>query len=208
MTSGNYFEKLNELKKKKNNKKLKEYQNDLLDLIQPVISQNGYRRLKDKFNEIKKKNDMKKRWNYKYLNKIEDDEEKIVKKINKCYKNYLTDENNKEVYYTKHSLKYFDLNLPNLEFVRVLEIKKEEEEERKMRNFLISRNYNLSDINKYIKNLKQRKRKNRIKNNFIKKKFKVTKPSNSDTRIIRINSRKSIQSESKKKILNSYSQKK
>ena len=208
LTSGNYFEKLNEIKKKKNSKKLKEYQNDLLDVIQPVISQNGYRRLKDKFNEIKIKNDMKKRWDYKYLNKIENEEEKIVKKINKCYKNYLTNENSNDVYYTKHSPKYFDLNLPNLEFVRVLEIKKEEEEERKMRNFLISRNYNISDINKYIKNLKQKKRKNRIKNNFIKKKYKSNKPNNSDTRIIRINSRKSIQSEGKKKILNSYSQKK
>ena len=208
LTSGNFFEKLNEIKKKKNSKKLKEYQNDLLDLLQPVISQDGYRRLKDKFNEIKKKNDMKKKWNYKFLNKIEDDEEKIVKRINKCYKNYLTDENSKDIYYTKHSLKYFDLNLPNLEFVRVLEIKKEEEEERKMRNFLISRNYNISDINKYLKNLKQKKRKNKYKNKFIKKKYRSTKPSNSDTRIIRINSRKSIQSESTKKILNSYSQKK
>ena len=208
LTSGDYFEKLNEIKKKKNSKKLKDYQNDLLDLIQPVISQNGYRILKDKFNEIKKRSDMKKRWNYNYLNKIENDEEKIVKKINKCYKNYLTDENSKDIYYSKHNLKYFDLNLPNLEFVRVLEIKKEEEEERKMRNFLISRNYNISVINKYLKNLKQRKRKNRIKNKFIKKKYKSNKISNSDTRIIRINSRKSFQSESKNKNFISYSQKK
>ena len=206
LTSGNYFEKLNELKKKKNSKKLKEYQNDLLDLIQPVISQNGYRRLKDKFNEIKKKNDMKKKWNYKYLQKIEDDEEKIVKKINRCYKNYLTDENSKDIYYTKHSLKYLDLNLPNLEFVRLLQIKKEEEEERRMRNFLISRNYNISDINKYLKNLKQRKRKNRIKNNFIKKKYKSTQPSLSDNRIYRI--KRISFGESNKKIFKSYTMKK
>lgn len=150
MTSGDYFKKLNKIKRNKNKKKLTDYQNDLLDFVQPTISKNGYNRLKDKFNEISKKNKVYKNWDFKFLNKIENKEESIVNKINYYYKRYLTDENSKDMYYTKYSLKYLELDLPTLEFHRVSKKPKEDDENKLNELFL---NFNINNDIFPIQNL-------------------------------------------------------
>lgn len=127
MTSDDFFKKLNKIKKNKKDKKLKEYQNELLDFIQPIITKDGFRRLKSRFRDIKNKNKMKNKWDFKYLYKIENEEEQVINDINYYYNRYMRDENCKENYFSKHSVKYFDLNLPNLEFNRVLKVSEDEE---------------------------------------------------------------------------------
>lgn len=134
MTSDDFFKKLNQIKKNKKDKKLKEYQNELLDLIQPTITKDGFRRLKNRFREIKKKNKMRNKWDFKYLYKIENEEEQVINDINYYYNRYMRDENCKENYFSKHSIKFFDLNLQNLEFNRVLKISEDEEYELKNKN--------------------------------------------------------------------------
>ena len=127
MTSDDFFKKLKKIKKNKKDKKLKEYQNELLDFIQPIITKDGFRRLKNRFRDIKNKNKMKNKWDFKYLYKIENEEEQVINDINYYYNRYMRDENCKENYFSKHSAKYFDLNLPNLEFNRVLKVSEDEE---------------------------------------------------------------------------------
>jgi hypothetical protein len=140
MTSDDFFEKLNKIQKSKKDKKLKEYQNELLDLIQPIITKDGFRRLKNRFRDIKKQNKMKNKWDFKYLYKIENEEEQVINDINYYYNRYMRDENCKENYFSKHSIKYFDLNLQNLEFNRLLKVSEDEEYQLKNKNNKMSTN--------------------------------------------------------------------
>ena len=140
MTSDDFFEKLNKIQKSKKDKKLKEYQNELLDLIQPIITKDGFRRLKNRFRDIKKQNKMKNKWDFKYLYKIENEEEQVINDINYYYNRYMRDENCKENYFSKHSVKYLDLNLPNLEFKRLLKVSEDEEYQLKNKNNKMSTN--------------------------------------------------------------------
>ena len=162
MTSDDFFKQLNKIKKNKKDKKLKEYQNELLDLIQPIITKDGFRRLKNRFRDIKKKNRMKNKWDFKYLYKIENEEEQVINDINYYYNRYNRDENCKENYFSKHSVKYFDLNLPNLEFNRVLKMSEDEEYELKNKKNRMSTvaaklkkiKMNTNESNKFINSVK------------------------------------------------------
>ena len=138
LTSEDYFDKLDKIKKGKKNKQLKDYQNELLDLIKPVISVYGFEKLKNKFDDINRQNRLDKVWDFEYLKSIEKNEEMIINDINYLYNKYLSNENNKSNYFSKYNPKNFKLELPNLEFKRVLNI--EDKEETEMKEFLKKKN--------------------------------------------------------------------
>ena len=171
MTSDDFFKKLNKIKKNKKDKKLKEYQNELLDFIQPIITKDGFRRLKSRFRDIKKKNRMNSKWDFKYLYKIENEEEQVINDINYYYNRYMRDENCKENYFSKHSVKYLDLNLPNLEFKRLLKVSEDEEYQLKNKNNRMSTiiaklknvNFNINEKNRFTNSVKN------VNSNFLNK---------------------------------------
>ena len=167
MTSDDFFKKLNKIKKNKNDKKLKDYQNELLDLIQPTITKDGFRRLKNRFSDIKKKNKMKNKWDFKYLHKIENEEEQVINDINYYYNRYMRDENCKESYFSKHSVKYFNLNLPNLEFNRLLKISEEEEHQLKNKKIEYQLRNNKNRMSTFAGKLNEIKLNNDENNRFI-----------------------------------------
>ena len=162
MTSDEYFNKLNKIKKAKKKQKLNDYQNELLDLIKPVISLYGFERLKNKFGDIKILNEVKREWDFEYLKKIENNEEMIINDINFLYNKYLTNENNKSNYFSKYNPKNFELDLPNIEFKRVLKIVDDEQE--KLKEYLQNKNKEI----KILKTIKDSFNKNDDNNNKIK----------------------------------------
>lgn len=134
MTSEDYFKQLNKIKKGKKNKELPDYQKELLDLIKPVVSIYGFERLKNNFDNIKRRNKIIKSWNIECLKKIEDNEENIINDINYLYNKYLNSHKIKSNYFSKYNPKNFKLELPNIEFKRVLKI--EDEEDIKLREYM------------------------------------------------------------------------
>ena len=86
-TSDEYYSHLDELKKSKKRKKLKEYQNELLYTTKNVISVYGYDKLKKKFEEIEKWNRFKNVLNFRFIKQIENDEKKIINDVIKQNKN-------------------------------------------------------------------------------------------------------------------------
>ena len=123
MTDENYYDQLNKIKKSKNKFNLENYQGNLLDFIQPTISTNGFRQLKNQLSSIKKQADVP-ICNYReQIKNIEDDEEKIINNINFFYDHYMKDKNRLTDYFQKHSLKYLDVQLPSIKFIRVVKSK-------------------------------------------------------------------------------------
>jgi hypothetical protein len=114
---------------------------------------------------------MRNKWDFKYLYKIENEEEQIINDINYYYNRYMRDENCKENYFSKHSIKYFDLNLQNLEFNRLLKISEDEEYQLKNKNNRMSTiaakfkkvKFNNSEKNRFINSVKN------LNNNNLKK---------------------------------------
>ena len=86
-TSDEYYSHVDELKKSKKRKKLKEYQNELLYTTKNVISVYGYDKLKKKFEEIEKWNRFKNVLNFRFIKQIENDEKKIINDVIKQNKN-------------------------------------------------------------------------------------------------------------------------
>lgn len=164
MTSDEYFDKLDKIKKTKKKQKLKDYQNELLDLIKPVISIYGFSRLKNKFEDIKKLNSAKKDWDFEYLHKLENNEEMIINDINYLYNKYLKNENNKSNYFSKYNPKNFELDLPNIEFKRVLKI--EDEEEEKLKEFLKKKDKEKKTVKKIKESLNKKEDNNKINKGF------------------------------------------
>ena len=144
MTSEDFFNKLNKIKKGKKNKELPDYQKELLDLVKPVVSIYGFERLKNNFDNLKRRNKIVKTWNIECLKKIEDNEENIINDINYLYNKYLTSNKIKSNYFSKYNPKNFKLELPEIEFKRVLKI--EDEEDIQLREYL-KKKENIKDKN-------------------------------------------------------------
>ena len=120
MTDGDYYDELNKIKKSKNKIDLEGYQDSLLNFIQPSISTYGYRQLKKKLHSIKKTANVTINNYREQIKNIEDDEEKIINNINYYYDNYMNSKYRLTDYYSKHSLKYLDVQLPSIKFIRVV----------------------------------------------------------------------------------------
>ena len=120
MTTGDYYDELNKIKKSKNEIDLECYQDHLLAFIQPLISTHGFKQLKKQLSSIKKSADVSIKNYREQIKTIEDDEEKIINNINFFYDSYMKNKNRLTNFYHKHSLKYFDLQLPSIKFIRVV----------------------------------------------------------------------------------------
>ena len=138
---------INSIKKSKQKKKLKEYQNDLLDSIKNVISIYGYDKLRNKLEEIHKYNRYKKRLNYKYIKQLENNEKKIIQDVNKCNKYYLRSKK------SKGFIKY-KFELPPLEFKSVI---KNRMKDKKFMDIILSRNTTVMSSSKSVRNAKKNK---------------------------------------------------
>ena len=116
--------KIRYIKRKKDKQDLEEYQNNLLDVIKPSVSDYTYAHLKDKFIDIRLKNNIKYQNNYKKIKEIENIEEDIINDINKlcrkCLRTFQKVREQKEmVHYTNLKIK-----LPSLNFISCLKKKK------------------------------------------------------------------------------------
>ena len=116
--------KIRYIKRKKDKQDLEEYQNNLLDVIKPSVSDYTYAHLKDKFIDIRLKNNIKYQNNYKKIKEIENIEEDIINDINKlckkCLKTFQKVREQKDmVHYTNLKIK-----LPSLSFISCLKKKK------------------------------------------------------------------------------------
>jgi hypothetical protein len=82
------FKKIEGVKRKKDKKKLKHYQNNFLKIVKHNITNKYYEALKDKFTEIREEAKGKYDTNFKFLKEIEKNEENIIKNINQLYSSY------------------------------------------------------------------------------------------------------------------------
>lgn len=137
-TSDDFYTQLNILKKAKKTKKLKDYQNDLLEHTKDIISVYGYNKLKQHFDDIQKFSKFKRRLNFKFIKKIENDEKKIIEDVIRCNDNYLNDEKSK-------GIKKYKFNLPNIEFKSVL---KEELKKKKLLELMKNKRNNSTKASK------------------------------------------------------------
>ena len=127
-TSDDFHSQLDSIKKTKKSKKLEDYQKELLDTAQKVISIYNYDKLKKEFDTIQKWNKFKKKLNLNFIKKLEIDEKVIIDDVNKCNAEYLKSK-------TSRGNKKNKFKLPILEFKSVIKIK-----DKKWMEFMMNRN--------------------------------------------------------------------
>ena len=124
LTTTKINKKIRYIKRKKDRQELAEYQNNLLDIIKPSISDYTYNHLKDRLMQIRIKNNKKYQNNYKRLKEIENEEEDVINEFNstceKCLKTFKRIREQKEVV---HSIN-LKIKLPLLNFISCLKKKK------------------------------------------------------------------------------------
>ena len=135
-TNDDFYTQLNLYKKSKKNKKLKDYQKGLLESVKEIVSVYGYYQLQKKFDEIHKRNKYKMILNYPIIQELENKEKVIINNINKCNKNYL--KNKKSRGFIRYK---FDL--PVLKFKRIF---KESVDDKKLKDFMKSRNIDNKEL--------------------------------------------------------------
>ena len=122
--------KIKGVKRKKENKNLNEYQNNLLFVIKPYISFNRFANLKNKLYAIRNKSEKKYQNNYKRIKEIEEEEEDVINEINdlyeKCTKTF------DKIRQEKQMVRYTNLRikLPFLNFVSCIHKKKDKDKEK------------------------------------------------------------------------------
>ena len=113
--------KIKFVKRKKDRQELAEYQNNLLDVIKPSISDYSYTHLKNRLIEIRLKNNKKYQNNYKKIKEIENWEEDIINEFNdtceKCLKTFKRVREQKEMVHSTN----LRIKLPLLNFISCLE---------------------------------------------------------------------------------------
>ena len=123
--------KIRHIKKKKDKQDLTEYQNKLLDIIKPSISDYTYTHLKDRLIEIRLKNNKKYQYNLRNIKEIENKEEKIIEDFNKtcvkCLRTFRRVRAQKEVLHSTN----LKIKLPLLNFISCLKKKKNHNTKRK-----------------------------------------------------------------------------
>lgn len=116
--------KIRYVKRKKNKQDLAEYQNNLLDVIKPSLSDYTYTHLKDRLIDIRLKNSKKYQNNYKRIKEIEIMEEDIINDFNhicqKCLKTFRRVREQKEMVHSTN----LKIKLPYLNFISCLKKKK------------------------------------------------------------------------------------
>lgn len=128
--------KIRGVKKKKENKDLGEYQNNLLFVIKPYISYNRFMNLKTKLFAIRNKSEKKYQNNYKRIKEIEEEEEDVINEINDLYEKCTRTFD--KIRQEKQMVRYTNLRikLPFLNFVSCIHRKdkdKDKEKEKKLK---------------------------------------------------------------------------
>ena len=116
--------KIRYIKRKKDRQDLAEYQNNLLDIIKPSISDYTYEHLNDRLIDIRIKNNKKYQNNYKKIKEIENEEEEIINDFNstcvKCLRTFRRVRAQKEILHSTN----LKVKLPLLNFISCLKKKK------------------------------------------------------------------------------------
>ena len=118
--------KIYHIKKKKDKQDLAQYQNNMLDIIKPSISDVAFNALKKRLIKIRITNNKKYQNNYRRLREIENEEEEVINEFNqtctKCLNNFQTIRENKEMIHSAN----LTIKLPLLNFISCLKKKKKQ----------------------------------------------------------------------------------
>ena len=129
------YEKINSIKLKKDQKKLRNYQYYFLKLVQNNINDKYYEDLKNKFSEIRNIAEKKYKTNFKFIKEIEKNEEKVIKNINKTYENFMKFSSRKTIRKLLYKIGESKIDLPQIKFEKIINndispIKKENQNEK------------------------------------------------------------------------------
>jgi hypothetical protein len=138
--------KIYNVKTKKNNKDLNSYQNNLLEIVKPSLTDYSYMYLKDRLFAIRKKNEKKYQNNYKKLKEIESEEKEILNQFNETCENFVKQMKKKKDEPNMFFLGNLNIKLPTLNFISCLKKNKTEynnNQSRKKKNKIKVKNLKL-----------------------------------------------------------------
>ena len=139
--------KIYNVKTKKNNKDLNSYQNNLLEIVKPSLTDYSYMYLKDRLFAIRKKNEKKYQNNYKKLKEIESEEKEILNQFNETCENFVKQMKKKKDEPNMFFLGNLNIKLPTLNFISCLKKNKTEynnNQSRKKKNKIKVKNLKLN----------------------------------------------------------------
>ena len=119
-TAEDMYEKINLIKRKKEKKKLKNYQYNFLKVVKHNITDKYYEDLKDRFNDIRQLAEGKYQKNYKYMKEIEKDEERLIKDINKIYERFMKYSKRKNIRNMLTKPGGSRIDLPQIKFEKII----------------------------------------------------------------------------------------
>ena len=118
--------KIYRIKRKKDKQDLNQYQNNMLDIIKPSISDVAFSALKKRLINIRITNNKKYQNNYRRLREIENEEEEVINEFNqtctRCLSNFQSIRENKEMIHSAN----LTIKLPLLNFISCLKKKKKQ----------------------------------------------------------------------------------
>ena len=118
--------KIYRIKRKKDKQDLAQYQNNMLDVIKPSISDVAFSALKKRLINIRITNNKKYQNNYRRLREIENEEEEVINEFNqtctRCLSNFQSIRENKEMIHSAN----LTIKLPLLNFISCLKKKKKQ----------------------------------------------------------------------------------
>ena len=118
--------KIYRIKRKKDKQDLAQYQNNMLDIIKPSISDVAFNALKKRLINIRITNNKKYQNNYRKLREIENEEEEVINEFNqtctRCLSNFQSIRENKEMIHSAN----LTIKLPLLNFISCLKKKKKQ----------------------------------------------------------------------------------
>jgi len=118
--------KIYRIKRKKDKQDLNQYQNNMLDIIKPSISDVAFSALKKRLINIRITNNKKYQNNYRKLKEIENEEEEVINEFNqtctRCLSNFQSIRENKEMIHSAN----LTIKLPLLNFISCLKKKKKQ----------------------------------------------------------------------------------
>ena len=119
-TAQDMYEKIDNVKRKKDKKKLKNYQFNFLKVVKHNITDKYYEDLKDKFNEIRHIAEGKYKTNYKFIKEVEKNEEKVIKNINRTYENFMKFSKRKKFRNLLSKPGETKIDLPQIKFEKII----------------------------------------------------------------------------------------
>ncbi len=150
-TSPDFYKKIENIKGKKERKKLKNYQNYFLKLVKHNITNKYYESLKDKFIQIRDVAEGKYNTNYKFIKEMEKNEEDAINNINDIcnkYKKYFSHRNINKLFIKSIGPR---LKLPKIKFVQIAKKNYFSNDEKNNKKKYNSKKYMSRTCNKFNK---------------------------------------------------------